>query len=191
MDDTTVEQHAYKQLEKIAEQMEYAEPGSKEMKELNRDYKITMEQAGITTNGKLENGEYELSSDKIKKSKDDCYKKILEALDSFESWEAKIKLMHISSMGHIEFSYNENHRGVPMEIQFMIVDDFYKAYSGAVATKNRVNLFSAKQLEAYHSLEYGLLKFTLGFVRGAQRKEFVSKYAIPFNEKIKSRSTSV
>ena len=179
-------QQGFKQLEKIAEVMETVEPGSAEYKQLSREYRQILESTGITTNGKVENGKYELPADKIKQSKQACYAKIIKALDDLDVWTEELKKIHISSMGHIAFFYNENHNGIPMEMQFKIPDHFYSLYSGYKATKNRISLVSVKQLCGYGSIEYGILRFTLDFLRGKERKEFVEKYDRPYNEKIKS-----
>lgn len=175
--------HAAKQLCIIAEAMEGTEPGSKERKELSREYAIYAKTIFPTEERK----KHSLPESKIQKSKDDCYTKIIAALDDLPAWEESIKKIHIGELGHIAFSYNINHEHMPYEIQFMIVHHFYSAYSGYKAVKNRVNLVSAKQLDGYGSLEYGLLRFTLDFIRGARREWFVKKYALPYNEKIKAQ----
>lgn len=177
---------AAKNLERIADAMECTEPGSKERKSLAKDYAANAQLLFPTEERK----KHSLSESKIQKSKDDCYTKIIAALDNYSVWEDEIKKMYIGQLGHIAFSYNVNHKYIPYEIQFMIVDGGYSAYSGYKAVKNRTNLFSVKQLEGYKSLEYGLLRFALDFIRGARRKWFWDKYVIPYNKKIKESKES-
>lgn len=174
---------AAKNLERIAEAMECTEPGSKERKELSRDYAANAQVLFPTEERK----KYSLSESKIQKSKDDCYTKIIAALDDLPAFEESVKKLYIGQLGHIAFSYNINYQDIPYEIQFMVVDNFASAVLGCKAVKNRVNLFSAKQLDAYGTIEYVLLRFTLDFIRGERRKWFIKKYALSYNEKTRKQ----
>lgn len=173
---------------RIAEAMEAAEPGSAFARELNRDYKANLEVVFPKSERKKNSTLH--SEGAIKKSKDECYTKIVAALDDLAAWELKMGSLYIGQMGHIEFSYLVNYNSMAFEMQFMIPDAFYRNYAGCQAIKNRVNLFSVKQLEAYRSLEYGLIRFALDMIRGERRKWFWNKYAIPYNKRIEDKKNT-
>lgn len=184
MEKNEARKHAAEQLVRIADQMERVERGSKAMADLTREYKFHLKMIQAETPPvKRKNSEIKAFAQR----KQECFNKIMAALDDFKPWEEKIKGLYIGEMGHIEFSYAEYHEGHPFEIQFMIPANGYQFYSGYKAIKNRVSLFSVKQLDGYYYLDYGLLKFAMAMVKGKPRKEFIAKYVDPYNEAVKLR----
>jgi hypothetical protein len=127
------------------------------------------------------------ATENIKASKEACYQKMLVALSDLEAWEKEELKFGISQMGKISFCYIDNWNGMEVEMQLMIVDEAYAAFSGTKMIRNRANLFYLKQLDAYVAYEQGILHFGLTFLRGKQRDEFIEKYVKPYNEKVKKQ----
>lgn len=177
MDNTSDKHEASKELVRIADQMERCDPGSPEYKELNREYKRC---ALILQEGNDPN-EFALPADKITASKQACYQKILEVLKDIPAWQAR---MEVINTDHIEFAYWDNWKGIGVEIQFKICDQLQKAISGCKALRCRANLVMCHELDTYPSYEYGLLHFTMRFLSGQEREDFVKAYVMLYNEKI-------
>ena len=181
-----VKQEAAERLCRIAEQMETCED-PRERKELSRQYKAASIDAGIIDeNGDLTNGkEFMYKPEQIAASEQQAMLKVVEYLDKIEHWSQElVRLQGGSSTEYIAISYIANWKGMPCEINLEIPDSFYRSFNGVACYKARKTLFSATQLQAYRTIEYGLIAYGLDLLKGEPRKAFFEKYAVPINKKI-------
>lgn len=84
-------------------------------------------------------------------------------------------------------SWKGNYNGYAVENGLNKVDSFYSAYSGHKSIYTQRSLLHEKQIKGYPSIEYGLIDIGIKLCKGIdQKNEFFKKYAIPYNERIKS-----
>jgi hypothetical protein len=182
----SAKQRAADNLVRIADAMETCDSADVAFaKELKREYKATLD---VINEGEDPN-RYCQKPDVVKKSKAECYEKILAALNDLPAWLKKVEEIHPSECGHIEFAYASNYKKMAVEVQFMIPDQFYSACAGVKAVRNSANLLFLKQHEIYSDLERGLLQFTMIMIGRDKilKKQFWDKYVAPYNERVQKK----
>lgn len=171
-----------KRLERIAEMMENFCDDPSTLRELSKEYKAISK--GLFPK---EKSEHQYSPKQIKESRENALSEIKDILDK---GDVQNQFGNRSGRYHSNekfiVSWKVNYNGFPHEVSIDLVDKFYSSYSGAKCIKARRSLFSEKQLEAYPSIEYALIKEGLKLCPNKKEKiEFFGKYAKPYNENIK------
>lgn len=187
MENDEIKKRALADLVRIADQMEMFSDSEDQtiMRELKRDYKLAMKQAGIGVN---KDKSLMWSAKQIAESRAQALVKAKEYLDDIEQWEKKLEQNQFGSVEYIALSYKCNYRGMASEINLEIPDSFYAGISGTRCHKARKNLVMQQQLQAYPNLECGLIRYGLELCKGREAKtEFFNKYAVPYNERLKNK----
>jgi hypothetical protein len=183
MENESVKQQALQKLARIADMMENCEPDDPMFKELKKDYKSTMEAAGITKGGKLEN-KHAYTLKQVRESRIKALEKAKFYLDDIERWSVDLPKLQSGQVEYIAISYLSNYKGMNCEINLEIPDSFYADFAGVKCYKAVKGLFIQKQLQSYPSIEYGLIKYAMELIKGPERREFFDKYAVRYNNRL-------
>ena len=114
-------------------------------------------------------------------------KKILDAGNVDEQFANRSGSYH--SKDKFLVSWIGKYKTMPVEFSIDKTDYFYAAYSGYHATYNRRNLIYEKQIKGFASIEQALIIVGIKLCKNLEEKQqFFNKYAVPYNDRVKSQN---
>lgn len=128
-----------------------------------------------------------MTAEEIKKSKANALEKIKQFLDASDvDGQFADRDGNYYSKDKFIIQWNANYKGMLCEFTIDKTDTFYADFSGYKAIYAVRNLFLEKQLKGYSTIERALIDVGLKLCPPKEQKAFFDKYAVPYNEKIKS-----